>query len=66
MAKLLAIYRRSPGEARILRETFFYRTLDSVVGAARGVSVLYDRPGRETRYMTSVEPPPPMEAEEEE
>lgn len=62
MTRLLVAYRSSPGEAAILREDFFQRTLDSVIGAARGVFVLYQNPDRELRLLLSMEPPPPTES----
>ncbi|NLW51111.1 MAG: hypothetical protein GXY85_09775 [Candidatus Brocadiaceae bacterium] len=61
MAKLLPVYQASSEEAAILRETFFQRTLNSVMDTARSVYILYENPDRELRLLLSAEPPPPTE-----
>lgn len=63
MAKLLPIYQRSAQEAEILRETFFERTLDATIGAARSVFVLYENSDREQRFLLSAEPPSSVETD---
>jgi len=65
MSKLLPVYNRSAEEANILRETFYQRALWQVLGNARGVNVLYEKPGREVRFILAGQPPlSPVETEE--
>jgi regulator of protease activity HflC (stomatin/prohibitin superfamily) len=61
MQKLLPSYQQSSGEAAILRESFFERTMDTVMGAAHGIFVLYENPSRELRLLLTTEPPAPVE-----
>ena len=57
LTELLPMYERSPQEARILRERFTQRALQSVFNGARGVFVLHEVPSGELRFMLGRRPP---------